>query len=68
LESSEAFLIAYQARRGRRFSTEETEVAWAASLWTAVHNARAEYRCGTDAVAGRALALQYRERLARAGA
>ncbi len=51
LESSGAFLGAYQARRGRRFSTEDTEVAWAASLWTAVHNARADYRCGTPAVA-----------------
>ena len=44
LESSHAFLEAYQARRERRFTAEELEVGWAASLWPAIHNARAEFR------------------------
>ena len=35
LESSMAFLDAYQVSRGRKFSVEEREVAWAASIWPA---------------------------------
>jgi hypothetical protein len=42
LESSEAFLDAYESARGSRFSPYETEVAWAASIWVAIHNARDE--------------------------
>ena len=42
LESSEAFLDAYESERGARFSTYETEIAWAASIWEALHNARDE--------------------------
>jgi hypothetical protein len=42
LESSNAFLAAYESARGSRFSPYETEVAWAASIWVAVHNARDE--------------------------
>ncbi len=42
LESSKAFLDAYESARGSRFSPYETEVAWAASIWVAVHNARDE--------------------------
>jgi hypothetical protein len=38
IESSEAFLAAYQDIRGRRFTTEEQEIAWAASLWMAAYN------------------------------
>lgn len=68
LATSEAFIATYQAPRGRLFNAEETEVAWAASLWPAVHNARAEYRGRSAAVAGSALAQQYRARLARTGA
>ena len=40
IESSEAFLLAYQNNRGRLFTTVEEEVAWAASLWTAAYHAR----------------------------
>jgi hypothetical protein len=35
VDSSAAFLLAYQELRGRGFSTVEQEVAWAASLWMA---------------------------------
>ena len=42
LESSQAFLDAYESARGSRFSPYETEVAWAASIWVALHNARDE--------------------------
>jgi hypothetical protein len=68
LESSAVFLDAYQQRRGRRFTSEETQVAWAASLWPAVHNARVEYRFNLQAVASAALEHQAHARLALAGA
>jgi hypothetical protein len=42
IESSEAFLVAYQDIRGRLFTAVEQEIAWAASLWPAAHNARWE--------------------------
>jgi len=68
LDSSEAFLIAYQERTGRAFSEEEIEVAWAASVWTATHNARAEALFDQPPAAGAPLRAQAHERLARANA
>ena len=68
VESSAEFLFAYQQRTGRPFTQEETEVAWAASLWPAAHNARAEALFRQPPVAGAPLQSQARERLARAGA
>jgi hypothetical protein len=68
IESSEAFLIAYQNARGRLFTVAEQEVAWAASLWTAAYNARLEALHGEDPVAGDALRIQAAERLRRANA
>jgi Ser/Thr protein kinase RdoA (MazF antagonist) len=65
LESSAAFLDAYQQRRGRRFTPEETQVAWATSLWPAIHNARAEYRFNLPPVASGPLEYQSLARLAR---
>lgn len=38
IESSEAFLAAYQDVRGRLFGPAEQEIAWAASLWMAAYN------------------------------
>jgi Phosphotransferase enzyme family len=38
IESSEAFLAAYQDIRGRLFTAVEQEIAWAASLWMAAYN------------------------------
>jgi Ser/Thr protein kinase RdoA (MazF antagonist) len=68
VESSEAFLETYQSRRERRFTAEEIEVAWAASLWPAIHNARAEFRFNLKPVVGKALAQQAHTRLELAGA
>nr|BFE59827.1 hypothetical protein GCM10020063_043530 [Dactylosporangium thailandense] len=68
IEGSEAFLLAYQDVRGRRFTAAELEVAWAASLWPAAHNARWEVLHGQSPVCGDALRDQAAERLRRAGA
>ncbi|PSK80562.1 Ser/Thr protein kinase RdoA (MazF antagonist) [Murinocardiopsis flavida] len=66
--SSEAFLVAYQDLRGRVFTLVEREVAWAASLWAAAHNARWEALHGDRPVSGAALRAQAAERLRRASA
>jgi hypothetical protein len=66
IESSEAFLVAYQDIRGRLFAAVELEVAWAASLWMAAYNAREE-ALRWDSTEGRdALRAQAAERLRRA--
>jgi hypothetical protein len=66
LASSAAFLDAYQQAR-RPFTAEELEVAWAASLWLPLHNARAEALMEKPPVATAALREQAAERLRRAG-
>jgi len=68
IDSSDAFLTAYQDRRGRVFTAAEREVAWAASLWPAAHNARWEALHGDAPVSGDALRAQAAERLRRARA
>jgi hypothetical protein len=68
IESSEAFLVAYQDIRGRLFSPVELEVAWAASLWMAAYNAREEALEGGAPVCADALRAQAAERLRRADA
>jgi hypothetical protein len=68
IKSSEAFLVAYQDIRGRLFTAAEQEIAWAASLWTAAHNARWEALHGDTPVSGNALRAQAAERLRRANA
>ncbi|MFI7115930.1 phosphotransferase enzyme family protein [Amycolatopsis sp. NPDC049868] len=68
IESSAAFLAAYQEHRGRRFTEEEQEVAWAASLWTAAHDVRWEALHGKAPKADDALRVQAAERLRRANA
>jgi hypothetical protein len=68
IESSAAFLAAYQDLRGRRFTTQEQQVAWAASLWPAAHNARWEALHGDAPVSGDAVRAQAAERLRRAEA
>jgi len=67
IASSAAFLEAYQAAR-RPFTAEEIEVAWAASLWLALHNARAEALRGSKPIALNAVASQALDRLRLAGA
>jgi Phosphotransferase enzyme family len=68
IESSQAFLVAYQDIRGRLFTVVEQEIAWAASLWPAAHNARWEALHGDTPVCGDALGAQAAERLRRANA
>jgi hypothetical protein len=68
VESSAAFLAAYQDLRGRRFTAQEHEIAWAASLWAAAHNARWEALHGDPPVSGDAVRVQAAERLRRANA
>jgi hypothetical protein len=65
--SSRAFLDAYQRAR-RPFDDQEIEVAWAASLWLALHNARAEVLGDLPPVAITAVLEQAAERLELAGA
>jgi hypothetical protein len=68
LDSSHAFLDAYEESRGRAFTTEETNVAWAASLWPTLHNARGEVLYEQPPVALTALEEQVDVRLALARA
>jgi hypothetical protein len=69
IESSEAFLATYQQARSRAFSVEEQQIAWAASLWPAAHNARWEALFGAaKRPSADALRAQAEIRLARADA
>ncbi|KFU78305.1 hypothetical protein BB31_27055, partial [Amycolatopsis lurida NRRL 2430] len=68
IASSEAFLAAYQDIRGRRFTTEEQEVAWAASLWPAAHDVRWEALHGAPQGSPDIVRAQVAERLRRANA
>jgi Phosphotransferase enzyme family len=65
IESSEAFLVAYQDIRGRVFTAVELEIAWAASLWMAAYNAREEALRWDTTVCRDALRAQAAERLRR---
>jgi hypothetical protein len=68
IQSSEAFLAAYQDIRGRRFTAAEQEIAWAASVWMAAYNAREEALRGDTSLCRDALRAQAAERLRRANA
>lgn len=68
LEASERFMATYREAAGRTFSEEETEVAWAAGLWLATHNARMEVLYDRPRFALTAVEAQSPERLRRAGA
>ena len=68
LASSTAFLEAYQRERGAQFSREEEEIAWAASLWVALHNARDELIYDRPRLSFERLEQQRADRLARARA
>jgi Ser/Thr protein kinase RdoA (MazF antagonist) len=67
LASSEAFLRAYQEVR-RPFDDQEIEVAWATSLWLALHNARGEAIHDMSPLAITAVREQAADRLRLAGA
>ncbi|HUB40042.1 MAG TPA: hypothetical protein VMA72_14420 [Streptosporangiaceae bacterium] len=69
IDSSAAFLLAYQDIRGRLFTAAEQEIAWAASLWMAAYNAREEALLhGDTRICRDALRAQAAERLRRADA
>jgi hypothetical protein len=67
VESSAAFLAAYQDIRGRLFTAAEQEVAWAASVWMAAYNVW-EGLHGDTPLSDDALREQAAERLRRANA
>jgi hypothetical protein len=66
LESSEAFLLAYERERGVGFSPYETEIAWAASIWEALHHARDELISNRPRLSYERLKAERVERLTRA--
>ena len=68
IESSEAFLVAYQDIRGRLFTAVELEIAWAASVWLAAYNAWEQALHGGTPLPDDALRTQAAERLRRAHA
>lgn len=68
IESSATFLAEYQAGRGRTFGREEIEIAWAASLWPAIFNARTQLMYDLPPVALRAVEAQASQRLELASA
>jgi hypothetical protein len=68
VEESEDFLNAYAVARGRPWSTEEREVAWAAGLWFLVFNAKKESVTVEKGPGCTHLAGEVAERLRRAGA
>ena len=68
IESSEAFLVAFQDLRGRLFTAVEQEIAWAASVWMAAYNAREEALHDHTPVCHDALQTQAAQRLRRANA
>jgi len=68
VESSEAFLDAYERARGERFSPYEHEIAWAASTLVALSDARDELIFGRPRLSYERLKAQRQERLARAHA
>jgi hypothetical protein len=68
LDSSAAFLEAYQSARSRRFTDDERQVAWAASLWLPAHNAFNEAMYGMPPLATEALSVQAARRLKLANA
>lgn len=68
VESSAAFLDAYERARGERFSPGEHEIAWAASILVALYDARDELIFGRPRLSYDRLRAQRLERLARAHA
>ena len=68
IESSKAFLVAYQNIQGRSFTAVEQEIAWAASLWMAAYNAREMALLGHLPTGCDELRAQAAERLRRANA
>jgi hypothetical protein len=68
IESSREFIDSYERARGGPFTKDEREVAWAASLWPALHNARGEHLFRSPLIAAAAISDQAERRLALARA
>jgi hypothetical protein len=68
LEESESFLHAYERARGRAFSADEREIAWAASAWIGGWKAKKAALYGDAGVVRTAFLPSASERLRRAGA
>ena len=68
MSSSAAFLDEYERSRGRSLLPDELEIAWAASIWVALHNARDELLYDRPRLSYEQLRAQRVERLARARA
>jgi hypothetical protein len=68
VESSAAFLDAYERARRKRFSPDEDEIAWVASIWVALNDARDELIFNRPRLSYERLQAQRLERLARAHA
>lgn len=68
IDVTDHFIEAYQREATRTFTTAEREVAWAAGMWLAAHNARMELLYGKPRVVHARLAEEAPERLERAGA
>jgi hypothetical protein len=68
LKESEEFLNAYAEARGRPWTEEEREVAWAAGLWVLVFNAKKETVTVDEGPGYTHLSAEVAERLRFAGA
>ncbi len=68
LESSAAFLETYERARERAFAAHEREIAWAASVWVALHNAYDELLYNRPRMSFERLEEQLIDRLVLAGA
>ncbi|MEV6612260.1 phosphotransferase [Kutzneria sp. NPDC051319] len=64
VEDTERFLIAYCHERGREFSADEVERAWAAGVWTRVYDAKYQHAVGRPVTS--LTENEARERLCRA--
>jgi hypothetical protein len=65
VEESERFLTAYCQARGREFSADELERAWAAGVWTRAYDAKCQHAVGAAVTA--VSESEARVRLRRAG-
>ncbi|WP_020577057.1 hypothetical protein [Actinopolymorpha alba] len=65
VEDTERFLVAYCDARGREFSTDELERAWAAGVWTRACDAKCQHVVGQPITS--LCESEARERLRRAG-
>lgn len=68
LGETQAFLEAYAAARRQDWTREESEIAWAATLWVMGYSAKGEALDGAHGPATTLLATERHERLQRAAA